>query len=169
MSTYQPIGTVTLSSANSAITFSGISSSFTDLSLLIVGRQTSANTIPLLRFNSDSASNYSDIIFAATQDSNASINNQRSSNVTGIRFVGPVSIGTQPAVSQIDILSYSNTSVFKSPLCQFSYFNQGTLIRQGRVIGLWRNTVAINSITLTALTDTWVAGTTATLYGITRA
>ena len=57
-STYTPIYAQTLSSATSSITFSNIPTTFTDLVLVFNGTRSAAGETNL-RFNDDTASNYS--------------------------------------------------------------------------------------------------------------
>ena len=57
--TYDCIATTTLSSAQSSVTFSSISGSYTDLIIISDAILASGNDALGLRFNSDSGSNYS--------------------------------------------------------------------------------------------------------------
>ena len=57
--TYTPIATTTLAANTQTITFSSISGSYTDLVLIINLKGNATNTTSGMRFNSDTASNYS--------------------------------------------------------------------------------------------------------------
>jgi hypothetical protein len=158
-STEVAIATTTLSSAASTITFSSIPGTYTDLRLVLTG-YTSPAADPVVRFNSDSGSNYSQTIIKGNGSTALST---RYTNRTGIEYsysdVGPY---TQPSLTLIDIFSYTG-STNKTALFDLSADANGS---QGltRTVGLWRNTSAITRIDI--VSATWVAGTTATLYGI---
>jgi hypothetical protein len=57
--TYEPIATTTLSSAAATITFSSISSAYTDLRLVFVGTSVANSNNCIVTFNSDTGFNYS--------------------------------------------------------------------------------------------------------------
>ena len=58
-STYTPIYTTTLASAAASYTFSSIPSTYTDLVIAATGLTTAGTTLAM-RFNGDTATNYSD-------------------------------------------------------------------------------------------------------------
>jgi hypothetical protein len=61
-------------------------------------------------------------------------------------------------------MNYANTSTYKTVLTRSNKYD-----RVGAIVGLWRSTAAINSITLTAYSNTYAIGSTFTLYGIAAA
>ena len=65
-STYTPLSTTTLGSAQATVTFSSISGSYTDLVLVMNTIGTSAGGDVQVQFNSDTASNYSCTILYGT-------------------------------------------------------------------------------------------------------
>ena len=160
--TYEPIATTTLGSAASTITFSSIPNTYTDLRLVITG-YTSPAADPVIRFNSDTGTNYSETIIKGNGSTALST---RFTSRTGIEYsysdVGPY---TQPSLTIMDLFSYAG-STNKSALIELSADANGS---QGltRTVALWRNTSAITRIDI--VSATWVAGTTATLYGIKNA
>lgn len=170
--TYTPIATTTLGSAASSVTFSSISGSYTDL--ILVTNSASSNTIGFqyLRFNSDSNTNYS---ATSLSGDGTSATSQRSSNSnkgwlgywTGIE-------NTIKANSITHIQNYSNATTYKSWLTRNNNPN-GSQYSLGTeaMVGLWRSTSAITSITIynqASGTDyNFAAGSTFTLYGITAA
>ena len=164
-STEVAIATTTLGSAASTITFSSISGSYTDLRLVFTLTTSSAGESGYIRFNSDTGTNYS-VTFLAGEGSVAFSNRDTSSNqicITDNQAVG--SSTTIPQLATVDIFSYTG-STFKTILNTSSndLNGSGGVIRR---VGLWRNTSAITSITITTLNaSTFSAGTTATLYGI---
>ena len=169
--TYEPIATTTLGADAATITFSSISSAYTDLRLVIVARTdraTTGNDTVFLRFNSDTGTNYSYTTLSGNGTTAASSNGTsantmnvglatRNSNTSGIF-----------ALSTVDIFSYGG-STYKTTLCTASADLNGSGDVY-RTVGLWRSTSAITSITLSlASTFKYLTGTTATLYGILKA
>jgi hypothetical protein len=64
----------------------------------------------------------------------------------------------------IQINNYSNSTTFKTPLIRTNTGpSWGTVFA---IVGLWRNTAAITSITFTPDTGNFDTGSTFTLYGI---
>ena len=159
--TYEPIATTTLTSTAASITFSSISSAYTDLRLVVVAKNGSGIDNLLMRFNSDSATNYSSTWI---QGSGTAAASSRSSNITGVRSRWSEG-STQFALTTFDIFSYAG-STYKTVLATGSSDTNGS----GYVtctVSLWRSTSAITSITLVPqLTGLYSIGTTATLYGI---
>lgn len=163
-STYEPIATTTLGSAAN-INFTSIPGTYTDLRVVITGSMTSNGFYTGLRFNSDTAGNYSGTYLrgnGTTASSNAQTNNSYMTLDNG----GGAASSTIPQLVTIDIFSYSG-STYKTVLATLSQDKNGSG-EVTRTVGLWRDTVAITSINLSP-TSTWAAGTTATLYGILKA
>ena len=166
--TYTPIATTTLDSSASAITFSLISSDYTDLILTanLRSTKTSASTDTFgLQFNSDTNSNYSSRRLMGDGSSGSS---NGWSNLSSLWINEVISdTGTvgnfSPVVLHIN--SYSNTNLYKSVLyrnSEFIYVTEGA--------GLWRSTNAISSISIISAGGFNVkTGSSATLYGITAA
>ena len=162
--TYEKIATTTLGSANSTITFSSIATTWTDLRLVIVAFQGSGNNIAL-RFNSDSGSNYSRTRLIGNGTSATST---QATSDTEIDLNREALSSTNPSLYEIDIFSYAG-STYKTLLAASNEDRNGSG-SVVRAVGLWRDTTAINSITITSLSaDTMGAGTSATLYGIKKA
>lgn len=166
--TYEPIATTTLSSEASSITFSSISSAYTDLRLVFVGiRAAATNSAPLVRFNSDSATNYS---MTAIWGDGISATSYRESNATGIPLVyfDALVSTTVPKLGTLDIFSY-RSAAFKTALNVEASDRNGSG-RTVSAVGLWRSTSAITSLTITdGSARNMGVGTTATLYGILKA
>lgn len=166
--TYEPIASVTVGSSVASVTFSDISGSFTDL--IIVGAvQISNSGHATLQVNSDTGSNYSSTILYGD---GSSVGSSRTSSSTSINVgaAGGASYQSNiftPYVWQI--MSYANTSVFKTVLVTMAQ-GHGAFSNLGEVsrsVGLWRSTSAITSVTLNAVTSrTFNAGTTFSLFGV---
>jgi hypothetical protein len=160
--TYEPIATNTLGSASASVTFSSIAGTYTDLVLVSVPIVTAATTFAV-RFNSDTASNYSATILTGDGTNVAST---RVSNQTEIRISYAATARTTNTSNIItQIQNYSNATTYKTLLSRDNAASEGT----GAIVGLWRATpAAITSITIIPLSGGSIinTGSTFTLYGI---
>lgn len=165
--TYEKIQSTTLGSAAANITFSSISSAYTDLVLICSARssRTSASTAPVLvNFNNDTSSNYSwTFLYAGT----STVGSSRGANDVAIYAADISAVGGSGFTGFgnliFNINNYSNTTINKTTMSQVSSvgaFNES-------VVGLWRNTNAITTIVVSENTgNNFVIGSTFTLYGI---
>jgi hypothetical protein len=161
-STYEKIATTTLGSSAADITFSSISSAYTDIVLIFSGVRDSGGDLDLgFRFNSDSGSNYSDTEIRYTP---TSINSYRNANQTFTRLGVLTSSQT---MLRANIMNYSNTTTYKTAISRVDSRNTeyGATARTS----LWRSTSAINSITIYSGAGNIASGATATIYGILKA
>lgn len=165
--TYEPIATVTLGSDSQPITFSSIPSTYTDLRLVLVVRKNATTATNVnLRFNGDTATNYSGTALYGDGTSVTS-NRQSSINMMPIWSFAVTATGDIALITS-DIFSYAGST-------NKTVLSTGSLDKNGsgsvdRTVGLWRNTAAVTSITLLDTSSrTFGAGTTATLYGILKA
>lgn len=155
--TYEPIATTTLGASASSITFSSIASTWTDLRLVLVATGTSG-TVTGLRFNSDTATNYSNVyMYGNGSAPTSSVNNSDNRIYLGWDLLST----TIPFMFTCDIMRYAG-STNKTVLITSSEDKNGSGFVY-RSVGMWRNTAAITSITLLS---NFATGTTATLYGI---
>jgi hypothetical protein len=162
--TYDPIATTTLSSAAANITFSSISSAYTDLRIVLV-YDGAAALLPAFRFNSDTGSNYS---FTRLSGTGSAANSGRATSQNKIYDDYSYSVPGEPGLSELNIFSYAG-STFKTSLIKSSSDHNGSGY-VSNLVGLWRSTSAITSITIFEYTGlNYAAGTTATLYGIKNA
>lgn len=155
--TYTPISSITLGATTSSVTFSSIPQTYTDLILVYNG--TSAVTNLPIRFNSDTASNYS---YTRIYGDGSSASSDRESNYT----YGVYAIGSSAAtIATIHINNYSNATTYKTLLGRGSYTTSGYV---SMFCSLWRSTAAITSITLLGSTvpANFSVGSTFNLYGI---
>jgi hypothetical protein len=161
--TYEKIATTTLGSAQATVTFSSIPSTYTDLVLITNEKQTNtSNRSSALRLNSDSGSNYSQTGLYGTGSAAASF---RTTNTSLIYYgyQGYSNTANFYLVTIVNINNYSNTTTNKTVLSRSS----NSLTGVDAILGLWRNTAAITSITLTMETlSNFDTGCTFTLYGI---
>lgn len=160
--TYDSIATTTLGSAG-IITLSSIPSTYTDLRVVIVGSNVTFAQGWSMRFNGDTGTNYSTTLI---HSNGSNIGSSRQINATSI-FIGDYVLNndTVTTLCTVDVFGYSG-STFKETLHNEAGDKNGagTTI-QG--VGLWRNTAAINSITIrNDGGNNLAAGTRVTLYGI---
>ena len=162
-SAYTPIATNTLGSATSTVTFSSISGSYTDLIVIVNAICASGGADVLnLQYNGDSSSGlYSSTRLVGT---GSTTNNDRQ---TGANFIYAGLINSTVRNSDIyQIQNYSNTTTFKTCLARAGLADNQTRV----TVGLWRNTNAITSITLShGSSINFNTGSTFTLYGIAAA
>jgi hypothetical protein len=161
--TYEPIATTTLGSAASAITFSSIPATYTDLRLVLV-LKSAVSQYAQFRLNGDTGSNYSYTWMDGSGSAAAAGNGNNDSAIYISQRTTPS--GTN-ALFTFDFFSYAG-STFKTILTTNNQDNNGSGY-VGIQVGLWRSTSAINAINLISGVSIYDAGTTATLYGIKNA
>jgi hypothetical protein len=164
-STYTPIATTTLGSAAGSYTFSSISGSYTDLVLIaapIMG--TDAQNLKL-QFNGDTATNYSATFL---EGNGSSAPSSRNSSASSINTGNNNALGNTQNTVIWNMQNYSNTTTYKTTLIRMNS-NSPAYPGTGAIVGLWRSTSAITSITLTAASGNIAVGSTFTLYGIAAA
>ena len=159
--TYEPIATTTLTS-NTVITFSSIPSTYTDLRLVLFNTPSYAENRPIIYFNGDETSSYSRVTLQANGSSVQTVSNLNSSGVVSNSNTGPTAVG----LYTFDIFGYTR-SIFKTVIMNSSGEKGTSDSNLDFIVGSWRNTSVISSISLSATTtSTFANGTTATLYGI---
>jgi hypothetical protein len=159
-STYTPIAAVTAAGGNNTqLVMSSIPSTYTDLVLVLAGGLNAANNC-YIQFNGDTGTNYS-YTYLFGDGSAASSARASNTNQSLLNY-----IGTGQTTTLISIQNYSNSTTFKTVLSRGNDASNGTMAS----VVLWRNTAAINSLTLKAgPSGTFNSGTTFTLYGIASA
>lgn len=159
-STMTPIATQTLNATAASVTFSSIPQGYTDLVLIMsIQNGTGTNYNTFGRFNGDTGTNYSDTYIYGT---GAVVGSSRESNYSnGIRFGWSNSSNFSPNFAHI--MNYSNTTSYKTTLNRTN--DTASIVYCG--VGLWRNTAAITSITLSnEASANFASGCTFTLYGV---
>lgn len=159
-STYTPIATTTLGSTAASYTFSSIPSTYTDLVIVYEGSQT-GNGDARIQYNGDTAANYSETVVKGNGTA-ASSARSTNGNFSYIAYTDQ-SIGRTNIIVQIQ--NYANTTTYKTCLSRFN--TAGSTV--GAIVGMWRSTAAINSITISTSVFAFSAGSTFTLYGIASA
>lgn len=154
--TYEPIATTNGTGSAGNITFSSIPSTYTDL-VLVMNIFTSANANQTVTVNG-STTGYSTTLITGNGSSAASARytNNNSFNIQYNIFAG----SSEPAFHVMQFQNYANTNTNKTVLTRSSRASQAT----EAFVGLWANTSAISSITISG--GTFTTNAQFTLYGI---
>jgi hypothetical protein len=161
------IETKTLGTAAASIEFASIPSTFTDLVFFVSGRSSrAANGDGLLtRFNNDTSSVYS--VRSLRGDGSSAISITGATNALS-RAELPAASATANTFSNMafyipNYTSSANKSVSIDSVMENNQTNLEIMI----TAGLWSNTSAITTITLTSETgNNFVAGSMVSLYGV---
>jgi hypothetical protein len=163
--TYEPIATTTLGSAAASYTFSSISSAYTDLVLVAVGTVSNNGDSLIVRFNSDTTTNYSNTF---VRGDGTSATSSRSTSQTSLYLGNGAGFSsTQITNAIMNIQNYANTTTYKTTISRVN--NPAGSVGPGTeaIVGLWRKTPeAINTILVGSQSGTMSIGMTLTLYGI---
>ena len=169
---FESIATATGTGSSGVITFSGIPSTFKHLQIRGLARSTNTGTgSPIamyLTLNGNSTS--SDYITHALYGNGSSASANSTSGVGGIYLNDSVArngvtSGLQ-GVSIIDLHDYSSSTKNKTIRALTGYDSNDTYGRIDLQSGLFINTAAVTSITLTSESLNWTTTTTFALYGI---
>jgi len=169
---YESIATNTITTPTTGTTFSSIPSTYTHLQIRWIARDsgTTDNFRGIkLQFNSDTGANYSQhILFADGSSATAySATSDDSAGTDGVAGIMPDAQKTASvfAAGVWDILDYANTSKYKTTRLLVGCDLNGSG-RMSLASGLWMNTNAITSITISDNNNNFVTGTEFALYGI---
>ena len=157
--TYEPIATTTLGSTNATITFSSIPATYTDL-VLIGNPKVSASLDYKWYVNGDNTSGLYSQTRLLGNGSSASSSRTTGANYLYLDANAPASGSMQTFI--MNFQSYANTTTYKTVLVRYSEAGTEVAAR----VNLWRNTNAINSITISTDSSTFAVGSMFTLYGI---
>ena len=168
-STYEKIATQTLTSNTGVVTFSSIPQTYTDLKLIINGGIADNGFTFGTRVGNgsvDSGSNYS---WTYIEGNGSTAYSSRGSNVSLGILLNGTSNNQLNNIMIVDFFNYSNTTTNKTYISSARFAG----IFATNVVGLWRSTSAINTISIseTNSANFWnygnmLSGTTFTLYGI---
>lgn len=167
----QPIYTQTVGATSVAtITFNNIPQTFTDLQVLVSGRlnNAAAQTGFYVYFNGSNTAVYSDTYLQGSGSTAAS--SRESNNVAAIQVQTPANAATANTFgnSSLYIPNYAGSN-FKSWITDGVAENNASTAYSNLTAGLWRNTAAITSLSLTSYGNgDWLQYSTFTLYGITK-
>jgi len=174
-STSTLIQKIVTTASQSAVTFSSIPGTFTDLLVIFSGRDTSASVAvsPLrMILNADTtASNYTTTNYVEGFNGTASSGGLASTSAGAYIAYCPGTSSNANAIgtASISIPNYSGTIFQKIVMgTNTVVFNSGTTAGMACDVRTfrWANTAAITSITFNAGTTAFLNGTTFTLYGL---
>lgn len=160
---YESIMTVPVTSTTSSITFSVIPGTYKHLQIRALTLYGTADVSGLIRFNSDTGSNYSwhwILGNGSTATATASVSASH-----GIAGIGAASSTNIPGGSVIDILDYTDTNKYTTikDLAGTDANGNGYVSFRS---SSWRNTAAVTSITMAPTAGNWLTGSHFALYGI---
>lgn len=165
---FESIATATGTGSSGTVTFSSIPSTYKHLQLRILGKTTDSNGLVSLqfRFNSDTASNYA---YHRLQGDGATASASGSASQTLIESATGMAGGFYADVfgaAIFDIHDYASTTKNKTTRMMLGTDRNGGGIIQLHS-GLWMQTTAISSITVTQNGGAnWATGSVFSLYGI---
>ena len=171
-SSFYSIATVTVSVAASSITFSSIPNTYKSLQIRSISKDTDASyngyTSAIISFNGVTAgSNYAfhrlntasgSVVAYGAANSQIALDTMDASSGSGMTNIYANSI--------IDIIDYASTSKNKTLRYIGGFDNNSTNGGISLVSGLFINTSAISSITITANDIAWAIGSSFALYGV---
>jgi hypothetical protein len=169
--TYQRIASTRLGTDASTVTFSGISSAYTDLEILISARSTAAADYAemFMRFNGDTANNYAYVSLRGLTTSTAAYDGTNSAGTAGVMFVpGANRTAGGFGHARVYIVDYKDSTTHKSGSYLdhvASNLSSGYLHSTGAFY--WSGTAAINSIQFSG--TTFAANSLFQIYAIARA
>jgi hypothetical protein len=167
VSTYTPIASVTLSSAQSSVTFSGIPQTYTDLVLVANGRTSADGIYVNLRLNNDTSNTLS----ATRLLGNGSSASSSRATAQSLLTLTPNTAWdtTNPGTIIVQIQNYSNTTTNKTMLVRGNIERPGVGGEVSAIVGMWASTAAVNRVDFSTGSSTFLAGTTFNLYGVANA
>lgn len=167
--TYTFITSTVLTSNASSVDINSIPSTFTDLVLRYSTKTNYADfrVLGALRFNSDTANNYSNTTLNKVDNTLQS--NRYTNNSFSYDFESPSASGTANTFGSGEIYVPSYKVAINKPFSDMSYGEINTALNQQiyAIASLWRNTAAINSIScFPGGGASFVSGSSFYLYGI---
>ena len=156
--TYTPLASTTLSSSASSVTFSSIPQTYGDL-ILTWDVDISATTGQIiLRFSGDTGANYSRVQMRGDGSAAASF------AADGATQLFAYSSPYDKFWGNIQIMDYSATDKHKTGLIRNDNVGEFTVALASR----WANTSAVTSIEVFTDGETYLAGSTFSLYGVAK-
>ena len=162
-SNFESIASYTLSGGETSVTFSSIPSTYKHLQVRWSALTSASYSDLAFRYNSDSGNNYT---FHGIEGNGSSASG--SNTGTGLNN-SPIGIGgvssSTPAVGVMDLLDYANTNKYKTARSLFGTDSNGA----GYIImrsGLWLNTAAVSTVSVSVPSGSYGAGSKFALYGI---
>lgn len=169
-SSYESIATVTVGSGGAAnVEFTSIPSTYTHLQVRIIDRDTSAFNDSYgmyLKINSDTGSNYSTHYLLGTGSTALAGGSASQTPIVIAQTAGGGMLSNTFGVAILDFIDYKNTNKYKTIKSLSGYSTNSTVTNTTLTSGLWMNTNAITTITLTPGAGNWAQYSSFALYGI---
>jgi hypothetical protein len=166
--TYEPIATANGTGSSDTITFNTIPGTYTDLILICNFITTGDQGSVAIRFNNDTATNYSNtrmVGFASPPTSG------KSNNGTSIPTMFAAGGSTSnSSITTVNVFNYANTTTYKNMISRTigTRFESGTpTFEPILMIGAWRKSPeAITRIDVINTSGNFTTNSTFTIYGI---
>ena len=159
--TYVALDKKTVSGTSTGtISLTAIPQNYTDLRIVFNGGSNIDSNL-IMRYNGDATSTLYSYTFITSDGVNATSGRAATANQIFTNYFGYMSNAFSTNIN-IDILNYSSTVLPKTNFSRSNNTANGT----AQVNGLWRSNSAITSIDLIASGNTFINGTTVSLYGI---
>lgn len=152
------LANITLGTTASTVTFSSITGSYKDLYLVVSAAGFAGNSGLFVRINGDTGFNYN---YVGMQADGSSAYKYTNFGYNALVFGGYVSLANN-AVLTLNFMDYSATDKQKNVLGRSSDASYAVGLDAGR----WANTAAITSFVLYPSSNTFSAGSTFALYGV---
>jgi hypothetical protein len=166
---YDSLISVALSTTTEGITFSGIPTGYKHLQVRAIVRSAAAavNDDFLVRFNSDSGSNYvGHALYGSGSSAGATITGTTSTTTLYQALVAGNSLSANIFGSVVmDVLDYENINKYKTVRTFGGYDDNSTNGHISLRGGLWMSNSAITSITISG-GSSWLANSSFALYGV---
>ncbi len=165
---YDSIATAVGTGSSGTITFSSIPSTYTHLQIRYIGRVTNSDTADniFVQFNSDTGSNYAWHYLEGDGASTAASGSSSQSKILSGRVSAATAAADVMGVGVIDILDYANANKYKTLRTLTGQDRNGGGVSV-MTSGLWQNTAAVSTITITNGSATnFTTATSFALYGI---
>lgn len=162
--TYVALDKITTTGSVASVTFNSISQSYTDLVLVANVQQVTDGEDFAVQVNGDTNANYSRTYLCGDGSTAHAGRSSTASNIILDHHATPPTT-TNYSVNILNFQNYSNSTTYKPVFSRSNSLSTygGTVA----VIGLWRNTAAITSLTLFCTNSSNIkTGSTFSLYGI---
>lgn len=161
--TFEPLAYTSLTGTAATIAFTSISSSYTDLTFILMGKLDTTNNVFGFRLNGDTGSNYRGIVYGATNGTSLNWGVAQSSGTRGL--LGWVTSGNV-SMLEFTLFDYTNTNHYKALMGSGMYSATRAALTHGAV---WNSTAAVTSITFLPDAGNFATSFSVTMYGIKKA
>lgn len=153
---YIALATTTLGSATSSVTFSSIPNTYKDLVLALDATVNDFVNV-LVSLNGDTSNVYTRVQMTGSGSGSGSASQGTHPGLYMV-FGAP----SERVYAQLQLMDYSSTNKHKTALSRGHTFGSELAARALR----WPSTAAVNSVTVTAQTGTFLTGSRLSLFGV---